>query len=205
MRLRKKMKLKVCGMRDSDNIRELMEVKPDFMGMIFYPKSSRYVEELPQTDLDVATVGVFVNESTEVIQEKSKKFGFEMVQLHGSESVEQVEELKHLGFTVIKVFGVMDQLPLEEMKPYESTVDYFLFDTKTSQHGGSGQKFDWSILESYDLDKPFFLSGGIDLEDLESIKALNIPQLYAVDINSRFERAPAVKDIQKIKSFKHQL
>ena len=199
------MKLKVCGMRDSDNIRELMEVKPDFMGMIFYPKSSRYVEELPQTDLDVATVGVFVNESTEVIQEKSKKFGFEMVQLHGSESVEQVEELKHLGFTVIKVFGVMDQLPLEEMKPYESTVDYFLFDTKTSQHGGSGQKFDWSILESYDLDKPFFLSGGIDLEDLESIKALNIPQLYAVDINSRFERAPAVKDIQKIKSFKHQL
>lgn len=199
------MKLKVCGMRDSDNIRELMEVKPDFMGMIFYPKSSRYVEELPQTDLDVATVGVFVNESTEVIQEKSKKFGFEMVQLHGSESVEQVEELKHLGFTVIKVFGVMDQLPLEEMKPYESTVDYFLFDTKTPQHGGSGQKFDWSILESYDLDKPFFLSGGIDLEDLESIKALNIPQLYAVDINSRFEIAPAVKDIQKIKSFKHQL
>ncbi|HCX23622.1 MAG: N-(5'-phosphoribosyl)anthranilate isomerase [Flammeovirgaceae bacterium] len=199
------MKLKVCGMRDSDNIRELMEVKPDFMGMIFYPKSSRYVEELPQTDLDVATVGVFVNESTEVIQEKSKKFGFQMVQLHGSESVEQAEELKLLGFKVIKVFGVMDQLPLEEMKPYESTVDYFLFDTKTSQHGGSGQKFDWSILESYDLDKPFFLSGGIDLEDLESIKALNIPQLYAVDINSRFERAPAVKDIQKIKSFKHQL
>ena len=199
------MKLKVCGMRDSDNIQELMEVKPDFMGMIFYPKSSRYVEELPQTDLDVATVGVFVNESTEVIQEKSKKFGFQMVQLHGSESVEQAEELKLLGFKVIKVFGVMDQLPLEEMKPYESTVDYFLFDTKTSQHGGSGQKFDWSILESYDLDKPFFLSGGIDLEDLESIKALNIPQLYAVDINSRFERAPAVKDIQKIKSFKHQL
>ena len=199
------MKLKVCGMRDSDNIRELMEVKPDFMGMIFYQKSSRYVEELPQTDLDVATVGVFVNESTEVIQEKSKKFGFQMVQLHGSESVEQAEELKLLGFKVIKVFGVMDQLPLEEMKPYESTVDYFLFDTKTSQHGGSGQKFDWSILESYDLDKPFFLSGGIDLEDLESIKALNIPQLYAVDINSRFERAPAVKDIQKIKSFKHQL
>ena len=205
MRLRKKMKLKVCGMRDSDNIRELMEVKPDFMGMIFYPKSSRYVEELPQTDLDVATVGVFVNESTEVIQEKSKKFGFQMVQLHGSESVEQAEELKLLGFKVIKVFGVMDQLPLEEMKPYESTVDYFLFDTKTPQHGGSGQKFDWSILESYDLDKPFFLSGGIDLEDLESIKALNIPQLYAVDINSRFEIAPAVKDIQKIKSFKHQL
>ena len=205
MRLRKKMKLKVCGMRDSDNIRELMEVKPDFMGMIFYPKSSRYVEELPQTDLDVATVGVFVNESTEVIQEKSKKFGFEMVQLHGNESVEQAEELKQLGFAVIKVFGVMDQLPLEDMKPYELTVDYFLFDTKTSQHGGSGQKFDWSILESYDLDKPFFLSGGIDLEDLESIKALNIPQLYAVDINSRFEIAPAVKDIQKIKSFKHQL
>ncbi|WP_258097916.1 phosphoribosylanthranilate isomerase [Marinoscillum pacificum] len=199
------MKLKVCGMRESDNIRELMEVKPDFMGMIFYPKSARYVEESPQTDLDVATVGVFVNESTEVIKEKSKKFGFEMVQLHGSESVEQAKELKQLGFTVIKVFGVMDQLPLEDMKPYESTVDYFLFDTKTPQHGGSGQKFDWSILESYDLEKPFFLSGGIDLEDLESIKALNIPQLYAVDINSRFEIAPAVKDIQKIKSFKHQL
>ena len=93
----------------------------------------------------------------------------------------------------------------EDMKPYELTVDYFLFDTKTPLHGGSGQKFDWSILGSYDLEKPFFLSGGIDLEDLESVKALNIPQLYAVDINSRFEIAPAVKDIQKIKSFKHQL
>lgn len=199
------MKLKVCGMRDSDNIRELMKVKPDYMGMIFYPKSARYVENMPAMDLDIPLVGVFVNEFTEVILQKSKEFGFSMVQLHGNESVEQSQELKDLGFELIKVFGVMDQLPLKEMKPYVSVVDYFLFDTKTPKHGGSGEKFDWSILSSYNLEKPFFLSGGIDLEDLAIIRNLDLPLLHAVDINSRFELKPALKDIKKIQSFKHQL
>ncbi len=199
------MKLKVCGMRDTENIRELMAVEPDFMGMIFYPKSSRYIEQVPQTTITAERIGVFVNEEVSVIQQKAMEFGFNTVQLHGDESIADASLLKSLGFKVIRVFSVSDQLPKAEMKQYESEVDYFLFDTKTPKYGGSGQKFDWSILQEYDLNTPFFLSGGIELEDLEAIKALNIPQLYAVDINSRFETSPAVKDIEKIKAFKHQL
>lgn len=192
-------------MRDTENIRELMAVEPDFMGMIFYPKSSRYIEQVPQTTITAERIGVFVNEEVSVIQQKAMEFGFNTVQLHGDESIADASLLKSLGFKVIRVFSVSDQLPKAEMKQYESEVDYFLFDTKTPKYGGSGQKFDWSILQEYDLNTPFFLSGGIELEDLEAIKALNIPQLYAVDINSRFETSPAVKDIEKIKAFKHQL
>lgn len=192
-------------MRDGANIQELMSVQPDFMGMIFYPKSSRYVAQDPGVDTAVARVGVFVNETVEVIHQKAQEFGFEVVQLHGNESVEDAIALKQLGYTVIKVFSVSDQLPQGSMRPYEEVVDYFLFDTKTPKYGGSGQKFDWHMLKNYTLSKPFFLSGGIDLDDLASIKALNIPQLYAVDINSRFEISPAMKDIEKIKAFKRQL
>ncbi len=200
------MKLKVCGMRDWDNISELMkEVTPDYMGMIFYPKSARYIEKVPQVIVTAIKVGVFVNEQLDSIVQKSKEYGFNTVQLHGSESPEMCAELKTRGFDVIKVFGVMNELPIGQLKQYTSTIDYILFDTKTPQHGGSGQKFNWDILLGYPLDKPFFLSGGIDLDDLEEIKSLNIPQLYAVDINSRFEIAPAVKDIEKIKAFKRQL
>lgn len=199
------MKLKVCGMRETENIQELMALEPDFMGMIFYPKSSRYVSEVPQIDVSATKIGVFVNEDITVIQQKAEEFGFDMVQLHGDEPIGQASILKSLGFRVIRVFSIIDSLPMEQMRAYENEVDYFLFDTKTPQYGGSGEKFDWSILKGYNLTTPFFLSGGIDLGDLESIKALNIPQLYAVDINSRFEIAPAVKDIKKIKAFKQQL
>ncbi|MEQ8472281.1 MAG: phosphoribosylanthranilate isomerase [Marinoscillum sp.] len=199
------MKLKVCGMRDDENIRQLMELKPDFMGMIFYPKSARYVTEVPQVASSVERVGVFVNEETEEIIRKAEEFGFKYIQLHGKEPVEQVKELKEMGFTIIKVFSVDTKMPLEEMKSYYDYSDYFLFDTRTPQYGGSGVKFDWSILQSYDLDKPFFLSGGIDLDDIVEIKRLNLPKLYAVDINSRFEISPAMKDIKKIKAFKELL
>ena len=192
-------------MRETENIRDLMAVKPDFMGMIFYPKSSRYIEQVPQTTITAERVGVFVNEEISVIQQKAEEFEFNTVQLHGDESIADASLLKSLGFKVIRVFSVTDQLPMAEMKQYQSEVDYFLFDTKTPHYGGSGQKFDWAILNQYDLDTPFFLSGGIELEDLEAIKKLDIPQLYAVDINSRFEVAPAVKDIEKIKAFKRQL
>lgn len=192
-------------MRENDNIKELMSVGPDFMGMIFYPKSARYVEDVPSVEVSAEKVGVFVNESVERIQSKARKFGFNYVQLHGSESADDAEQLQALGFAVIKVFSVESELPLEQMKPYMPVVDFFLFDTKTPKYGGSGEKFDWSILKSYDLDKPFFLSGGIDLEDVEAIKSLKIPLLYAVDINSRFEIRPAFKDIDKIKGFKDKL
>ena len=193
-------------MRDAANIESLLELKPDYIGMIFYPKSSRFVSVLPQADFgDTPKVGVFVNASTEEIEEKVKEFGLNMLQLHGDESVEQVAELKSKGFQIMKVFSVTNQLPLELMQRYDPYVDYFLFDTKTPKYGGSGHKFDWSILEKYNLSKPFFLSGGIDLEDIEKIKSMNLEQLYAIDVNSRFEITPALKDIEKIKALKAKL
>lgn len=200
------MKLKVCGMREAENIKALLEIKPDYVGMIFYSRSSRFVEQLPEVDFGhVTRVGVFVNANLEEIEEKAEVFGLDLLQLHGDESVEMVADLKSKGYQVMKVFSVMDQLPLEEMRAFEPYVDFFLFDTKTPKYGGSGQQFDWEILKGYNLKKPFFLSGGIDLEDIEKIKELNLEQLYAIDVNSRFELAPALKDIEKIKALKAKL
>lgn len=199
------MKLKVCGMRDSENIRQLMELKPDFMGMIFYPKSARYVMEPPDTDIEAECVGVFVNASIAEITDKASRFDFHWVQLHGDESPETASQLKFAGFQVIKAVSISESLPVEQMLPYEPFVDFFLFDTKTPQYGGSGVKFDWEILRNYTLEKPFFLSGGIDLDDVQIIKDLKLEKLYAIDVNSRFELEPALKDIEKIKALKAKL
>ncbi len=193
-------------MRDAANIESLLELKPDYIGMIFYPKSSRYVNELPQVSFgDTPKVGVFVNATSAEIKEKSEEFNLDLLQLHGNEPVDQVKELKAEGFQIMKVFSVMDELPLTHMKLYEPYVDYFLFDTKTPKYGGSGHKFDWDILKQYGLSKPFFLSGGIDLEDIEKIKSMQLEHLFGVDVNSRFEVAPALKDIEKIKALKAKL
>lgn len=200
------MKLKVCGMRESQNIKELVSLKPDFIGFIFYEKSPRYVENTPvlQTG-DAQRVGVFVNPTADMVRQKAVEFDLDLIQLHGSESVEFVQRLQQEGHAIIKVFSVLDKLPLDDMKPYEPYVEYFLFDTKTPAYGGSGQRFDWTILQGYDLDKPFFLSGGIDLEDLDAVRALTLPQLYAIDVNSRFEMSPGLKDIGKIKELKNRM
>ena len=200
------MKLKVCGMREVDNIRDLLALKPDFMGMIFYEKSPRHVLQRPEVDLSgVQKVGVFVNASDEEMIEKARTYGLNLLQLHGEEPVDQVQRLKKLGFELIKVFSVTNHLPIAVMEAYAPYVDYFLFDTKTPAYGGSGEKFDWKILKDYNLDKPFFLSGGIELEDIDTIRQLGITQLYAIDVNSRFELAPAVKDIKKIEALKSRL
>jgi len=200
------MKLKVCGMRETDNIRDLLALEPDYMGMIFYEKSPRCVLEVPKADLSgVEKVGVFVNASDEEMIEKAQTYGLDLLQLHGDEPVGQVKRLKEQGFKLIKVFSVADELPIVSMQAYSPYVDYFLFDTQTPAYGGSGQKFDWGILKDYDLEKPFFLSGGIELDDLDAIRQLGMKQLYAIDVNSRFELAPAVKDIKKIKALKDKL
>lgn len=200
------MKLKVCGMREAENIRELVGLNPDYIGMIFFPKSARFVSEQPLVEFAPSKkVGVFVNASTGEMKEKVVSFGLHVLQLHGSEPVEQIEELRDLGVELIKVFSVVDELPLEQMKAYAPLVDYFLFDTKTPDYGGSGQKFDWDVLLGYDLGIPFFLSGGIDLEDLDAIQQLDLKDLYAIDVNSRFELSPGVKDIEKIKALKERL
>lgn len=202
-------KLKVCGLKDSDNIKGLLStVQPDFIGLITYDKSPRYMlNTLNDVDFVTSTkkVGVFVNTEVNMVLKTIAQYKLDAVQLHGGESVEYCEQFKKHDVKVIKVFSVLDELPHEKMAQYVSSVDYFLLDTKTPMHGGSGRKFDWKILDDYTYDIPFFLSGGIDADDAEAINNLAISQLYALDINSKFEVAPGIKDINKIKEFKERL
>lgn len=204
------MKIKVCGMRETENISELLELKPDFIGFIFYEKSKRFAGD---SDFDVASsisngtekVGVFVNSGYKQIKEIAEEFGLKYLQLHGGESPELCEKLQEDGFKVIKVFQVEHSLP-ENLNDYKTCADYFLFDTKSDQFGGTGKKFDWSVLKNYDNKVPLILSGGIDINSVDDIKALASElNIFAVDINSKFELRPGFKDINKIKKFKSLL
>jgi len=205
----RKINLKVCGMRDAENIMQVAALQPDLMGFIFYAKSPRYVGtqfripvELPRS---IKRVGVFVNESTEVMLEKAKTFNLDYLQLHGQESVEQCAELKKHNIKIIKVFSVDDQFDFEVTSPYAEVTDFFLFDTKGKYYGGNAVTFDWSILDRYDQQVPFFLSGGINPDNASGIKAFKEINLYAIDINSGVEVSPAVKDPVKVKAIKHML
>lgn len=206
------MKIKVCGLKHPHNINDLTALNPDFAGFIFYEKSSRFVAETGCTALlpkHTKKIGVFVNENTEKIIETAAKHNLDGIQLHGNENVEDCKRIREKGFLTIKAFNVENTTDFEHTKPYENAVDFFLFDTKAISptplsdcvHGGTGQKFDWNILQSYNGATPFFLSGGICENDAEEIKSLHLPTLYAVDINSRFEIEPGLKDIQKIEKF----
>jgi phosphoribosylanthranilate isomerase len=203
------LKLKVCGMRSPENIQDLIDIKPDFIGFIFYPKSPRYVDEMDEDfimriPLSIRKVGVFVNESMENIIKISGKYGLEYVQLHGDEDLAFAQKLKSKGLKIIKVFRVMDTIPIVAKK-YEGVADYFLFDTASMNYGGSGRHFDWNILRNYNLNVPFLLSGGVQLEDVDKIKAMEIEKLVGIDVNSRFEIEPALKDIEKLKELKEAL
>ncbi|RLD65648.1 MAG: phosphoribosylanthranilate isomerase [Bacteroidetes bacterium] len=200
-------KLKVCGMKYPDNIRQLLKLKPDFIGFIFYKKSKRYVGHnlnikklnIPES---IKKVGVFVNAEVDEIKDKIKEYQLDLVQLHGDESPEICKELKQTGIKISKAFQVDENFDFSVLKPFFSVCDYYLFDTKTKLYGGSGKKFNWKILEKYNNQKPFFLSGGIDLEDVDEIDKLKNLNIFAIDINSKFEISPGVKDIEKIKKFK---
>jgi phosphoribosylanthranilate isomerase len=202
------LKLKVCGMREVENIRELEGVKPDFMGMIFYDQSPRDVSGIifdNRLGAGMKKVGVFVNAKIEEVLEKVESYGLDYVQLHGDETVSLAADLNRLGIGVIKVFRIDQVLPIDEMEPFIHVVDYFLFDTQTKLYGGSGKKFNWNLLQEYSLKVPYFLSGGIGPEDLEQIKSLKLPGLFAIDINSQVEVSPGRKDIEKIKLVKELL
>lgn len=203
------MEIKVCGMRDPENIRELIDqVKPDWMGLIFYPKSPRFVSDESANQIagfPVKKVGVFVNEEEDQILKRIRDFDLSAVQLHGQETPDFVELLSEKTSAEIwKVISVREQIDWQSLKGYLPFVNKFLFDTATSAHGGSGQKFDWKVLETYPFDKGFLLSGGLDEESVDGILALadRLPQLQGVDLNSRFEDAPGVKNIEKLKFFK---
>lgn len=203
------MKLKVCGMRDSENLRELVDqVNPDFVGFIFHPGSPRYFldgsEDIPDELPPEKRTGVFVNNNMEDIVGEAEYFDIKNIQLHGSESPEFCRMLREKGFTVIKAFGIKSKDDFQKHEDYKAVCDFYLFDTKTPQHGGSGKKFNWHMLDKVEVSKPYFLSGGIDVGDIDEIHKLK-HQPFAIDINSRFENEPALKDIEKIKKFKKQL
>lgn len=199
-------------MRDRANSLQLVqEVDPDWMGLIFYPKSPRLVPTESAEwliDLPLKKVGVFVGEDQSEIRRKSTLFGLSALQLHGGESVEVVKQLKEdNGLQIWKVFGVGEKLDLKMMEEFVPHVDRILFDTATASKGGSGKTFDWGLLKGYPFEKGFFLSGGLRLEHATEILELrkDIPQLLGVDVNSGFEISPGLKSIPDLKEFKQKL
>ena len=194
--------LKVCGMTQGDNIRQVDALGIDLMGFIFYEKSPRCVHEVPDyLPLHAQRVGVFVNASFAEITAKAESFGLTYIQLHGSESPQQCEQLKEAGFKVIKAFSIASEEDLNATTNYQEVCDYFLFDTKTPTYGGSGQSFDWDILSYYTGTTPFLLSGGIGLESVEALKRFSHPALAGYDLNSKFEVVPGVKEVDKVLLF----
>lgn len=195
--------IKVCGMKYQDNIADVLALAPDYMGLIFFPGSKRYVESL---DADWVSslagtkkAGVFVNAELGKICDRIGRFGLQAVQLHGQESPDECLEVRATGVETIKAFGISEGFDWNRLADYVDTVDYFLFDTKTADHGGSGRTFDWELLWQYTLDKPYFLSGGLELDNLRQALALGDERLYALDINSKFESQPGLKDITLLK------
>ena len=197
------MKIKICGLRD--NFEEVLALKPDFVGMIFYPKSPRYVgdcqdERLKRRLTDTKKVGVFVNADYETIIKAAGEYNLDAIQLHGGETPQLCEFLRQ-DFIVIKAFSIATVEDLTKLEAYDGVVDYFLFDTKTSGYGGSGQKFDWSVFDRIPIPQKFLLSGGISLDDIPTVKNLKINDFIGVDLNSKFETAPGMKDIKKLSEF----
>ena len=204
------MKIKICGMKYPENIEHLALLKPDFLGFIFYEKSKRFVgDNLLIKDLHIdkntQKVGVFVNASHEYILENIKKHDLDLVQLHGDETPDFCAYLFKQNIKISKAFQVDEDFDFKILDVYKDVCSYFLFDTKTKHYGGSGRKFDWDILSGYDNEKPFFLSGGIDIDDAQNIKQLKGLNIFAIDINSKFEIEPGLKDVGKIGVFMEEL
>ena len=227
------MKLKVCGMKFVENIQQVAELNPDYLGFIFYDTSKRNFEGIiPELSTNIKKTGVFVNELPEILVSIVEEYQLDAIQLHGDESVDYIKTVREqLAFSrssrieenkgrkkvkkpksydnleIIKVFGIKDEFNFELLKPFLQVVDYFLFDTKGKERGGNGYQFDWSILDAYPYEKPFFLSGGIGLKevvDLQKVVDSDLP-IYAIDINSKFEITPGLKNINDIKIFKNKL
>lgn len=194
--------IKVCGMSDAENIRKVEQLGVDMMGFIFYPKSPRCICELPAYMPDKPQrVGVFVNEDKKEIEMLADRFDLDYIQLHGNESPEYCRSLQSTGLRIIKALSIARRNDFDSAKTYEGFCDYFLFDTKYEHHGGSGNQFDWALLNNYTGKTPFILSGGINLYSAKALKALHHPRLAGFDINSRFELKPGLKDVERIKEF----
>ena len=207
------MKIKVCGMRNPQNILSLAKLNPDYIGLIFYLESKRFVSDpdkavLSSLPSSIKLTGVFVDEKEEEVFQKLVLYGLSAVQLHGTESPLYCENLRKkfknqlpaVKIDLIKAFGVYSGFDFSTLEAYSDVVDYFLFDTKTSEHGGSGITFDWTILDQYVGEKMFFLSGGLSPENVEGIFNLATKKIHALDLNSKFETEPGLKNIESLKS-----
>lgn len=207
----KNIKLKICGMKDSENIMEISALQPDYLGFIFWEKSKRNMtlDVIPELLETTKRVGVFVNASIQEIASKINQYQLDIIQLHGNESVIFCKNVKKLGVEVIKVFSMDSNFNFSVVKEYVLAVDYFLFDTKGKLPGGNGITFDWNVLENYHFNVPYFLSGGIGTTEIDGLKEfLKSPaakKCYAIDVNSRFEKKPGIKNKIKLQKFKKLL
>lgn len=220
-------------MKYIENILQIAELNPDYLGFIFYEKSKRNFEGIiPELPKEIKKTGVFVNEIPEILVSMIEEYQLDAIQLHGDESVEYIKSIRaqlefsrtsfieqnkgrkkvkkpksYQNLEIIKVFGIKDEFNFDVLQPYLEEVDYFLFDTKGKERGGNGVKFDWTVLEQYPYANPFFLSGGIGPEDIEQIQIVrktNLP-IYALDVNSKFEIKPGLKNTNEVKNFKNKL
>ncbi len=210
-------------MKYIENIQQVAELNPDYLGFIFYDRSPRNFEGIiPELPKEIKKAGVFVNEIPEILVSLVEEYGLKMVQLHGDESPDYILRLKEMFKEsiaekhqrskykipeLVKVFSIKDDFNFETVKSYEELVDYFLFDTKGNERGGNGITFNWKLLENYNSTKPFFLSGGIGSNEVTAIKELQKTSLpiYALDINSKFETEAGLKSVKKIKKFRNEI
>jgi phosphoribosylanthranilate isomerase len=202
----REVKIKICGMRDPDNLRAVAALQPDYFGLIFYKRSPRYISPEEAVRLPhffgLIPVGVFVNETVEKMQQIIRQVKLPVIQLHGDESPKVCAAVKNMRPEpkLIKVFSVDENFDGSRLTAYEEACDYFLFDTKTEKLGGSGESFDWSILHSFPIRRPFFLSGGLGVENVnEAVKSCRGLPLYGVDLNSKLEISPGMKSPQLVK------
>ena len=196
--------IKVCGMREAGNIREVEALRPDWMGFIFWEGSRRCVSPFPsRMPTQAKRVGVFVDEDIQKVIQTARDCALDFIQLHGHESPDYVAQLRR--WEVIKAFNIAHAEDFKQTRPYEGVADYFLFDTKGKAVGGNGEKFDWSVLNHYQGSTPFLLSGGIGPEDAAQVKNFHHPKCIGIDLNSRFETAPGLKDVAKLRTFIKQI
>ena len=199
--------IKVCGMTDASNIRQVAETGVDWIGMIFWQPSSRCCHDpgVAQTIPEgIQRVGVFVDEEVETIVRRTEECGLNRVQLHGRETATSIRQLRQRlpqGVEIIKAISILTLDDMALAKAYEPLADYLLFDTKCETVGGSGRQFDWSILNHYQGQRPFLLSGGIGPDDARRLAAFSHPQLAGYDLNSRFETAPGIKNVEALQRF----
>ncbi len=201
--------VKVCGMREAENIRAVEALGVDWMGFIFWEHSSRCVCQRPAyLPTRAKRVGVFVDASLDVVCQHVEAFGLDVVQLHGSESPTYLHDLRNAlagDVLIVKAFSIATRDDLLQTSLYEGLADFFLFDTKAQLVGGNGRKFDWAVLAHYNGSTPFLLSGGIGPDDASRLSAFSHPRLAGIDLNSRFEAAPALKNVELLKQFLYDI